>query len=167
MTTWKTQTQVSMFPARGSAADLWADIRYVVARMRYECTQLIRSVLLGHFEDRFTSLEAVSETANDIEELGSRVKDAVERVLQVGSKLSRSQLTVIYQEEVIAEPNDASVDMDDTWPVSADEERPYVVGFAIWAASLMHLMLHKAYCVLYFPLAKNRQSSLGSDVRLT
>lgn len=162
-----TQIQVSTLTVSSSAADLWTDIRYVVARMRYECTHLIRSVLLGHFEDRFTSFEAVSEVANEIEALGSRVKDAVERVLQVGSKLSRSQLTVIYQEENVAEPNDASVNMDGAWPVSASEERPYVVGFAIWAASLMHLMLHKAYCVLYFPLAKNRQSSLGSDVRLT
>jgi hypothetical protein len=29
-----------------------------------------------------------------------------------------------------------------------------VIKFAAWAASLLHLMLHKAYCVLYYPLAK-------------
>lgn len=148
-------------------ADSWADIRYLVARMRYESTQLIRSVLLGHFEDRFTSLEAVSDTARAIDDLGSNVREAVDRVLKVGSKLSRSQLMVIYQEENTTDPKGAGLNLDDRWPVSTDEERPYVVCFAVWAASLMHLMLHKAYCVLYFPLAKDRQSSLGSDIRLT
>jgi hypothetical protein len=147
-----------------SLADL-SDIRYLVAHTRYESTQLIRTVLLKHFEDVFTTSEAVLESAKAIEALAEKVGEAVQQVLQVGSNLPRAQLQDIYQDANLAEPAKSGLHMGSIWRLSKEEDRPYVVGFAIWAASLMHLMLHKAYCVLYFPLAKDQQSALGAEIR--
>lgn len=142
------------------------DIRYLVARMRYESTQTIRTILVRHFEDAYTSSEAVLESAEAIEQLGTKVSEAMQQILQVGSSLPRPQLAKIYQNEHMVEPAKSSgLHMGSVWPLSPDEDRPYVVGFAIWAVSLMHLMLHKAYCVLYFPLAKDQQSPLGVELR--
>ncbi|ETN37498.1 uncharacterized protein HMPREF1541_07120 [Cyphellophora europaea CBS 101466] len=151
---------------QGSVQLRLPDIRYVVAKVRYETTKVIRGILLGHFEEHFTSLEAVSETASSIESLGETVKTAIDRILQVGSKLSRHELLEIYQSENLAVPEGAST-INDTWRVDASESRSHVVGFAIWATSLLHLMLHKAYCILYFPLAKDQHSDFGADIRLT
>jgi hypothetical protein len=144
-----------------------ADIRYLFARVRYESSQIMRKILLKHFEDDLRSSDAVLEMVQVIERLGLRVKSAVHQMLAVGSDLPRARLLEIYRDYSMVESATEASHIENVWSFAKDENRPHVVGFAAWAASIMHLMLHKAYCVLYFPIAKDQQSRFGAEVRTT
>lgn len=141
------------------------DVRYLVAETRYETTRIIRGILLGHFEDAYTSQAKVTDTVHNLEELAKKIKSTIERILKIGSRLSRRQLNDMYQSENNLDSTTASSRFDSVWKVVQNESRESVVKFAAWAASLLHLMLHKAYCVLYYPLAKDPNTEIGMDIR--
>ena len=52
---------------------------------------------------------------------------------------------------------------DRVWSLRPDADDKEVIDFSAWAAILLHLMVHKAYCVLYRPLFSD-QSMSGSEV---
>ncbi|KIV88836.1 hypothetical protein PV10_08474 [Exophiala mesophila] len=146
-----------------------SDIRYLVAATRYDTTKTIRGILIGHFEDKYTSSARVNDAAKDLDALSKRIKKAVSRVLAVGSQLPRQQLLDIYRTGRFepGEPAVPALSFGSSWAAEADQKQPEVVAFAAWAASLLHLMMHKAYCVLYYPLARETTGHLGADIRET
>lgn len=145
------------------------DIRYLVAATRYDTTKTIRGILIGHFEDKYTSSARVDDAAKVLDALSKRINKAVSRVLAVGSRLLKQQLQDIYSAGHI-ETGDATaavtvLSFGSSWDAEAGQKQSEIVAFAAWAASMLHLMLHKAYCVLYYPLARDATSRLGTDIR--
>ena len=50
--------------------------------------------------------------------------------------------------------------LEQLWAVDAEIKHPAVAGFRSWAAILLHLLLHKAFLVLYHPLYRNADADL-------
>lgn len=148
-----------------------ADIRYLVAATRYDTTKTIRGILIGHFEDKYTSSARVDDAAKVLDALSKRINKAASRVLAVGSRLPKQQLQDIYRAgsigagDATATAAVTALSFDSSWDAEAGQKQSEIVAFAAWAASLLHLMLHKAYCVLYYPLARDATSQLGNDIR--
>jgi hypothetical protein len=133
------------------------DLRYLVAFQRYEITKEIRSVLIGHFEDHFQSLEHVNDMARRLKSLAEKTGTTTETLLRSrGSSVSgHSQ----------ADPGGVSDAFDRVWRVRPDAGDLEVANFAAWAAPLLHLMVHKAYCVLYHPLFRDPNMGAYESIR--
>lgn len=44
---------------------------------------------------------------------------------------------------------------DRVWTLNTNPEDKEIIGFSAWSALLLHLMVHKAFCVLYHPLFRD------------
>ncbi|KIV83414.1 hypothetical protein, variant [Exophiala sideris] len=133
-------------------SDREVDIRYMVAAQRYEVTKEIRTILKCHFEDHFQGLEHVSDVARQLRAVAERARITTETLLNAGSSYSANSDTE-------ALPT-ATRPFARVWKLRPDTDDKEVGDFLAWAALLVHLMVHKAYCVLYRPLF--RDPSLGS-----
>ena len=51
------------------------------------------------------------------------------------------------------------------WDLQPGIDDKEVVEFSAWAALLLHLMVHKAYCVLYRPLFRDPSMAAYGDIR--
>ncbi|KAI1625852.1 hypothetical protein EDD37DRAFT_319687 [Exophiala viscosa] len=132
--------------------DREVDIRYKVASQRYEITKEIRNILKCHFEDHFQSLDHVNDVARELRAVADRARISTETLLNARS--SYSALSAIEARPIMTRP------FARVWKLRPDANDAEVGDFLAWAALLVHLMVHKAYCVLYRPLF--RDPSLGS-----
>jgi hypothetical protein len=53
---------------------------------------------------------------------------------------------------------------DRRWKLEPDENDSEVFNFSSWSSILLHLMVHKAFCVLYHPLFKD--ATMASNVAI-
>ncbi|KAK4948637.1 hypothetical protein LTR10_012641 [Elasticomyces elasticus] len=132
--------------------DKEVDIRYMVASQRYEVTKEIRNILKCHFEDHFQSLEHVNDVARRLRDVAERARATTETLLNARSSYAATS--------AVADQTAAARHFARVWKLRPDVKDTEVGDFLAWAALLVHLMVHKAYCVLYRPLF--RDPSLGS-----
>ncbi|ETI21830.1 hypothetical protein G647_05899 [Cladophialophora carrionii CBS 160.54] len=135
------------------------DIRYLVASHRYAISKEMREILVLHFEDSFQTLEAVEECANRLQRIATRTSAAVETLLTVMTSTDSAASTV-PQTGGPMHPN-----IGQTWTLRPSPNDKDIVNFAAWAALLLHLMVHKAYCVLYHPLFRDPAMVAHDNVR--
>lgn len=128
------------------------DVRYTVASQRYEITKEIRTILKCHFEGHFKSLEHVNHVARRLEAVAERAKSTTETLLN--ARASYVAISRMVDQTTTARP------FARAWKLRPDGNDTEVGDFLAWAALLVHLMVHKAYCVLYRPLF--RDPALGS-----
>ncbi|EXJ59211.1 hypothetical protein A1O7_06643 [Cladophialophora yegresii CBS 114405] len=125
------------------------DIRYLVASHRYAITKEMREILVLHFEDSFETLEAVEESADRLRRIATRISPAVETLLTV-LKNTDSAASTVPETRGTMHP-----DIGQTWTLQPNPNDKDIVNFSAWSAMLLHLMVHKAYCVLYHPLFRD------------
>lgn len=124
----------------------------MVALQRYKVTKEIREVLKHHFEDYFQSLDQVNEVAKRLKDVENSVKSTIETLLRSNSGSSTPTATrrsVVQDERLDPRP------FDRVWGLRPAPDDKDVVDFSTWAVFLLHLMVHKAYCVLYRPLFRD------------
>jgi hypothetical protein len=142
-----------------------ADVRYLVAAKRYEATKEIRSILRYHFEDAFQSPEQVHDVVKQLEEVAKQINATVQVLLTTDSSISyqpsAASPNVTRAEGSITEPKA----FDRRWKLQSDENDLEVVNFSSWASILLHLMVHKAFCVLYHPLFKDATMVSSEAIR--
>src|SRR5882757_9403904 len=142
------------------------DIRYMVASQRYEITQEIRGVLKGHFEDYFQSLDHVNSAAK-------RLRKVAERANSTTQTLFKSSASSVSNHSNIASPANGRAEnpgtmpraFDRVWKLEPEVNDQEVVEFSAWSALLLHLMVHKAYCVLYRPLFRDPSMGAHESIR--
>ncbi|KAJ9494340.1 hypothetical protein H2202_010123 [Exophiala xenobiotica] len=133
-----------------------------VASRRYEITKEIRVVLKCHFEDHFSSPDHVNEVAKRLDAVAEGVNSTIETLLKVRS--SRPRITE-RSHRSRAGQNPAAPMFERVWSLQPDPGDQEVIDFSSWAALLLHLMVHKAYCVLYRPLFKDQSISSHEMIR--
>ncbi|KIW09949.1 hypothetical protein PV08_11725 [Exophiala spinifera] len=143
----------------GSNVNTEVDVRYVVALQRYKVTKEIREVLKYHFEDHFQSLDQVNEVAKQLKDVANSVKSTVETLLRSTPASSRPT-RVAEGQNLKGRP------FDRAWSLRLDADDKEVVDFSAWAVFLLHLMVHKAYCVLYRPLFRDQAMSVHDVIRM-
>jgi hypothetical protein len=132
-----------------------ADVRYLVAVKRYEVTKEIRLILRSHFEDAFDTSNKLSETLLKLGKITKEVNHVTELLLDLSSS-----------PEVCSNDPRAEVGgFGRPWKLEVGTENKEVRDFASWSALLLHMMIHKAYCILYHPLFRNGTSIIGVPVR--
>jgi hypothetical protein len=140
-------------------------VRYLVAAKRYEATKEIRSILRYHFEDAFQSPEQVHDVAEQLGEVAKQINATVQVLLTTDSSTSHQPLAtspnVARAEGSITEPKA----FDRRWQLESDENDLEVVNFSSWSSLLLHLMVHKAFCVLYHPLFKDATMASSEAIR--
>ncbi|RFU34147.1 hypothetical protein B7463_g2233, partial [Scytalidium lignicola] len=131
------------------------DVRYVVAVKRYEVTKQIRLILRFHFEDAFDSPTRLDDTLLKLQDIANQVNQTVEWLLSFGNlpELSRNNSHL------------KAGNFGRVWKIEAGTADKEVNDFASWSALLLHMMIHKAYCILYHPLFRNATSVTGIPVR--
>ena len=130
-------------------------MRYLVAVNRYGVTKEIRVILRSHFEDAFDISNRLSETLLQLGEITKEIN------LTTGLLLDWSNSTKTSSNDSPAEAGG----FGRPWKLedgTGDEE---VRDFAAWSALLLHMMIHKAYCILYHPLFRNSTTTIGIPVR--
>lgn len=132
-----------------------ADVRYLVAVKRYEVTKEIRIILRSHFEDAFETSNWLSETLLKLGEITKEINRTTELLLDLSSSPEVSS----------KDPRSKVCGFGRPWKLELGTEDKEVREFASWSALLLHMMIHKAYCILYHPLFRNTTSTIGVTVR--
>lgn len=141
------------------------DVRYLVASTRYEVTKVIRSILRYHFEDAFQSRVKIHAMIQRLDHIAVKVRATIQTLLKIGSQSPHRQPGGKYPHSYSVGQNEKATSFDRIWRASADETDPEATGFASWSAMLLHLMIHKAFCVLYHPLIKDSAIELAVPIR--
>ncbi|OAP61017.1 hypothetical protein AYL99_06021 [Fonsecaea erecta] len=140
------------------------DVRYLVASRRYEITREIRRVLVLHFEDAFQSLDVVADCAGRLRMIADRTSATVDTLLK--ARASAETKSSISTTPRPADQGPAvMLDFDRVWTLRPDPSDKEVVDFTAWSALLLHLMVHKAYCVLYHPLFRDPAMVADENIR--
>jgi hypothetical protein len=135
----------------------------VVALERYNITKVLRGILKGHFEHFFHSLENVNSAVQKLMDVAEGIKATIQT-------LFRSRHSSVSTNPTLAVPDCAGVAdqkrlgtvaeaWDRVWNFHTCPGDQEVLNFFVLSQLLLHLMIHKAYCLLYFPLI--RESSMG------
>ncbi|KIW31647.1 hypothetical protein, variant 1 [Cladophialophora immunda] len=139
------------------------DVRYLVASRRYEITREIRRVLVLHFEDAFQSPEVVADCAGRLRMIADRTSATVDTLLKARAtaeaKVARSSTPRAVEQA------SSMLDFDRVWTLRPDPSDKEAVDFTAWSALLLHLMVHKAYCVLYHPLFRDPAMLADENIR--
>ena len=62
--------------------------------------------------------------------------------------------------------NTAPNSFNNIWRLEPDGSDPDMLSFRSWSAVLLHLMIHKASCVLYYPLFQDPAIVISTLVRI-
>lgn len=133
-----------------------ADVRYLVAVKRYAVTKEIRVILRSHFEDAFDSSSELNETLSKLEKIAEQVNQTIELLLDLSGSPDRSRNSS-YPSKV--------GEFGRVWRLEQGTDDKEVKDFASWSALLLHMMIHKAYCILFHPIFRNAPSIPGISVR--
>lgn len=114
-------------------------------------TKAIRLILRSHFEDAFDSSNRLSEILRQLAEITKDINQTTELLLDVSSSPQISRNGSSVKVEGFKQP----------WSLELCTEVKEARDFATWSALLLHMMIHKAYCILYHPLFKNATSADG------
>ncbi|KAL9609995.1 MAG: hypothetical protein Q9167_005268 [Letrouitia subvulpina] len=140
------------------------DVRYFVASKRYDVTKRIRGIIRSHFEDAFKSPEQVRDVAKELQEMTVHINTTVERLLERGSPSSANTVPSSKNEVGSIRSSTLSPKFDRVWKIDSEATDREVAGYCSWSALLLHLMVHKAFGVLYHPIF--RDPVMTSDVQL-
>lgn len=125
------------------------DLNYILTAGRYDATSCIRGILLRQFSPRPVTLVSVKNIEASIEELQSRTEKRIER-LAFQSHMDRNSPSSILNSMSSGSSSSLS-----------EDENPRVH----WGKDLLHLMVEKAYCLLYQPTM--RDANLWKEIRPT
>jgi hypothetical protein len=139
-------------------------VRYLVASKRYEVTKEIRGILRSHFEDAFKSPEQVHDAAKELRKIAEHISATVEVLLETSASSSGLSSAVSRTGTCSEGSSTPSNTFDRIWKIKPDGNDQEVFNFCSWSTMLLHLMVHKAFCVLYHPLF--RDPAMISDSRL-
>lgn len=131
--------------------------------MRYEVSKAMRHVLRLHFENTLQSPQQVHQVAEQLRSVTDRVNGTVKELLvQAGSAdLSRATLSPRpFGSGRSSKPESFAP----TWQVGT-EDIPEQLDFCAWSAILLHLMTHKAFCVLYNALYRDPDMASDPQIR--
>lgn len=123
------------------------DPNYILTAGRYEATSCIRNILLRQFSPRPVTLVCVQNIEESIEGLQSRTEKRIER------------LTFQPQQD----HNSPSSLLNSFSSVSSHRLSEDLNPRILWGKDLLHLMVEKAYCLLYQPTM--RDSNLWKELR--
>ena len=137
-------------------------MRYLVASKRYECTKAIRGILRSHFEDAFTTPEQVYEVAKELKNIAEHISVTVEVLLETHT--SPTELPSASA-RALSGPKTPEKPFNRVWKIESDSNDMEAAKFRSWAALLLHLMVHKAYNVLYHPLFRDPAMICDTQLR--
>ncbi|OAL47427.1 hypothetical protein IQ07DRAFT_646375 [Pyrenochaeta sp. DS3sAY3a] len=138
------------------------DVRYLVATKRYTVSSEIRRILRLHFEDGLQTIEQVNEAAAKLQIVAQEVGETVHLLIAHARVLNPRGPTTSTTESHDNTPRRGVTPFDNAW--SFDNGDSEVHNFCAWAAILIHLMVHKAFCVLYHALF--RDPEMVSDMHI-
>lgn len=145
------------------------DIRYLITTCRYTITKELRHIIRSHFEDEIQSLEELERAVERLDIMATKVHDVTKLMLDSLEQPTREQNV-----GPSPPPSSRKKDLPDPMPKSAgtvwtldsgqlDES---VRAFQSFAVLLLHLMVHKSYCVLFSPLFRDHEMSSNPSVRI-
>jgi hypothetical protein len=139
---------------------LQTDVRPLVASFRYRCASALRRMIRGHLERSLLDAGSIATEAKHM------------AVLMVDFRQVQALLKRVAKSELRGHGGlsvSASSTADDpvqcSWLVGVEHAAPCVAAFCDWAASLLHLLVHKCCLVLYHPLYPFDPARLGREVR--
>lgn len=142
-------------------SDPQVDVRYLVATYRYRCTRVMRRIIRCHFDNELQTNAQIKEILRQLDELGSDLHSVIQSLLNLDRQNDREGDVALSDERSRSIPRAS----DQTWSLAAENQAPAVLAFRSWAAILLHLMLHKAYIILYHPLFRSASRSAHINIR--
>jgi hypothetical protein len=115
------------------------DLNYILTAGRYDATSHIRSILLRQFSAQIVTLNGLEDIEEGIGKLKARMEKRIERL----ALQSRHE----YGSSRTASSSSSSVSSSDV----SEEISPRVR----WGTDLLHLMIEKAYCLVYQPMMRD------------
>ncbi|KAH8816721.1 fungal-specific transcription factor domain-containing protein [Xylogone sp. PMI_703] len=152
----------------------YIDVRFLVASQRYHITKEIRAILRLHFEDALQSVEQVNEAVKNLKTPSSNVSKAIARLIPKELVSFSSSKSVQDQGESYGERRSSTNiphlsasahTFARIWKLNPDKNDIDVSIFCSWSAILLHLMVHKAYCILYHPLIRDPALAFNPSIR--
>ena len=123
------------------------DLNYILTAGRYDATSCIRGILLSQFSPRPVTFVSVKNIEERIEGLQSRTEKRIERLTLQSQRENDSPSGMLYSMSSGSSGNLGE---------SADSR-------VLWGKDLLHLMIEKAYCLLYQPTM--RDANLWKEIR--
>lgn len=141
------------------------DVRHFVAKARYNLTRELRRIICKHLECRLNTLPDVEEALSDLDELRKSVWSTIATLSQNNSSSMALTASISTPQSYASEDNQDLQALEQDW--SLEEQAPSVQIFRLYASTLAHLMLHKAYIMLLYPAMKSQDRSIWASVRQT
>jgi hypothetical protein len=123
------------------------DLNYILTAGRYDATSCIRGILLRQFSPRAVTFVCIKNIEERIEALQTRTEKRIERLTIQSQRDYGSPSSVLYSlsEGSSSHPNENSHTR------------------VLWGKDVLHLMVEKAYCLLYQPTM--RDANLWKEIR--
>lgn len=150
-------------------ADSSVDIRYLVTTCRYTITKELRHVIRSHFEDEIQTLEELERAVECLDLMATKVHDVTKLLLDsldqpVGDENPAPSPPPSNRKKEPPDPMPKSANT--VWTLDSGPLDPSVRAFQSFAVILLHLMVHKSYCVLFSPLFRDHEMSSNPTVRI-
>ena len=123
------------------------DLNYILTAGRYDATSCIRGILLRQFSPQQVTFVSVKNIEDRIKDLQSRTEKRIERLRLQSQRENDSPSSILDSLS-----SKSSINLDE----SADSR-------VLWGRNLLHLMVEKAYCLLYQPTM--RDANLWKEIR--
>ena len=137
------------------------DIRLFVANCRYRCTEHIRRIVRGHLDGHLQDNQQIQAALDQLVDLETEIRTAVSLLRRETPEMAWATATSTKQQR----SGKSQAEMECSWFIDAEAYEPTVAAFRSWAATLLHLMVHKAYVTLLHPLYRISEDKVGPGVR--
>lgn len=130
-------------------------------------TKEIRNILRLHFEDAFQSVDQVNEVNETLKFASGNVSKTIAQLLSAATAAAFPHRdSVSIHNESTAHARDLSTDsFARIWKLDPSEHDADASIFCSWSPILLHLMVHKAYCILYHPLIRDPALAFNPSIR--
>ena len=118
---------------------------------RYQLSRQIRAILKLHFEDSLQSADQFSECAEHLRSVWNSVSTTSRELLPKAGSPIYDNINFATDESGTT----TTKSFTRIWKIDPHGSDREVSSFCAWATILLHLMVHKAYCILYHPIFRD------------
>lgn len=129
------------------------DIRHLVTACRYRMSKEIRRVIRLHFDNEMQTSDQLEEATEKLKAMSSEVSNVSKMLVEATSQHSTADHEIL---DPLARNSTAAMPRFElSWRLPNEELDDVVLAFLSWAPIVLHLLVHRVFCVLLQPLYRN------------
>jgi hypothetical protein len=141
----------------------------MVAACRYSITREIRHIIRAHLDGELQDTVTFKKFLQNLHDLAAQVDVTVEKLLHSAQQYDEHHSEVQPQTESSTRGTVTPDTYLEPWvlyPLAPSTKACHTVAtFETWAAMLLHLMMHRSFCILYQPFFRSAITTQNHAIR--